>query len=90
MAGDEEGAAELSRVVLESARATLGETHPLTLSCKAALAGDQRTLRRGQEATKLENEALQQLSDTLGPQHPHTLSVRRRERPYWDFEPLTT
>lgn len=65
----------------------MGDTHPLTLSSKAALADDLRSLRRAEEAGKLEREALQQLTDTLGAQHPHTMSVRRRERPYWDFEP---
>jgi tetratricopeptide (TPR) repeat protein len=90
LAGDEEGAAQLSRSVLESARQVLGETHPLTLSSKAALAGDLRSLRRNQEAAKLEAEVLQQLADTLGEHHPNTLSVRKRKRPYWDFEPLPT
>jgi hypothetical protein len=75
---------------LGRAKPAMGETHPLTLSCKAALSDDLRSLRRGQEAAKLEQETLQQLSDTLGPQHPHTMSVRRRERPYWDFEPQPT
>ncbi len=87
LAGDEESAARLSRENLERAKAVLGDTHPLTLSCKAALADDLRALRRTQEAAKLEGEALQQLGDTLGAQHPHTMAVRRRERPYWDFEP---
>ncbi|TKA10498.1 FxSxx-COOH system tetratricopeptide repeat protein [Actinacidiphila oryziradicis] len=90
LAGDEENALTLSRETLERAIRTLGETHPLTLSCKAALSDDLRSLRRGQEAGKLEQETLQQLLEGLGPQHPHTMAVRRRERPYWDFEPLLT
>ncbi|AEW96485.1 MULTISPECIES: FxSxx-COOH system tetratricopeptide repeat protein [Streptomycetaceae] len=87
LVGDEEHAAELSRDTLGRAKATLGDTHPLTLSCKAGLAADLRALRRSEEAAKLEQEVLQQLTDTLGAQHSHTVSVRRRERPYWDFEP---
>jgi tetratricopeptide (TPR) repeat protein len=90
LAGDEENALALSRETLERATRTLGDTHPLTLSCKAALSDDLRSLRRGQEAAKLEQETLQQLLESLGPQHPHTMAVRRRERPYWDFEPLLT
>jgi tetratricopeptide (TPR) repeat protein len=90
LVGDDESAAELSREVLELSRTVMGEAHPLTLSCKAALAMDLRMLRRPQDAAKLETEALQQLGEVLGPTHPHTQSVRRRERPYWDFEPLPT
>jgi hypothetical protein len=87
LAGDEESALALTRATLERATRVMGETHPLTLSCRAALSEDLRSLRRGQEAAKLEQEVLQQLSDGLGAQHPHTMAVRRRERPYWDFEP---
>ncbi|MEU6171265.1 FxSxx-COOH system tetratricopeptide repeat protein [Streptantibioticus parmotrematis] len=87
LAGDEEGALRLSRETVTLAKTSLGETHPLTLSCRAALADDLRALRRTQEASKVETETLQQLAETLGPQHPHTQSVRRRKRPYWDFEP---
>jgi tetratricopeptide (TPR) repeat protein len=87
LAGDEESALALTRETLERATRVMGETHPLTLSCRAALSEDLRSLRRGQEAAKLEQEVLQQLSDGLGAQHPHTMAVRRRERPYWDFEP---
>jgi hypothetical protein len=87
LAGDEEGALTLSRDAAARAVAVLGPAHPLTASCEAALAGDLRTLRRGPDAARLEQQALRSLSDVLGPQHPHTLSVRRRERPYWDFEP---
>ncbi|QHC25476.1 CU044_2847 family protein [Streptomyces sp. GS7] len=53
----------------------------------ALLAEDLRAQRRGQEAAKLEQEAISQLAETLGAEHPHTLSARRRRRPYWDFEP---
>jgi hypothetical protein len=87
LAGDEEGALTLSRDAAARALAVLGPAHPLTASCEAALAGDLRSLRRGPDAARLEQQALRTLSDVLGPQHPHTLSVRRRERPYWDFEP---
>ncbi|MET9877309.1 FxSxx-COOH system tetratricopeptide repeat protein [Actinacidiphila glaucinigra] len=87
LAGDEEGALELSRATAATAELVMGEAHPLTFSCKAALADDLRGLRRNEEANKLERQTLQQLSETLGAQHPHTMSVRRRERPYWDFEP---
>jgi hypothetical protein len=90
LAGDGESAVELSRETLGRAKQVMGESHPLSLSCKAALSDDLRSMRRGQEAAELEQEALQQLSDTLGLQHPHTMSVRRRERPYWDFEPQPT
>ncbi|GAU65434.1 hypothetical protein SSP35_01_07750 [Streptomyces sp. NBRC 110611] len=89
---DEDGAVDLGRDTLARAKVMLGDLHPLTLSAKTALAEDLRALhrggsRRGQEAAKLEQEAIQQLSETLGADHPHTLSARRRRRPYWDFEP---
>ncbi len=86
-AGDDEGALAAGQEALAGARAMLGDTHPLTLSCKAAVADDLRTLRHAQDGAKLEAETLAQLSETLGAQHAHTLAVRRRERPYWDFEP---
>ncbi len=89
-AGDEEGALELSGAALAGAEAALGQTHPLTMSCRAATADDLRATGRQQEAAKLEAEVVQQLRATLGPQHPHTLSVRRRKRPYWEFEPQPT
>lgn len=65
----------------------LGETHPLTLAAKVALADDLRALRDAPRAAKLEEEALRQLAGTLGGAHPQTLSARRRRRPTWDFEP---
>lgn len=79
-------AAELSRDTLRRARHTLGNEHPLTLSCQVALATDLRGLRETEEAGKLEEDALLTLTRTLGAQHPHTLSARQRNRPYWDFE----
>jgi tetratricopeptide (TPR) repeat protein len=89
-AGDDEGALDLSRTALAGARAALGEHHPLTLSCKAALADDLRATRHDQAADALEAEVLGQLTDTLGDRHPHTLAMRRRKRPYWEFEPHPT
>ncbi|MFD7920118.1 FxSxx-COOH system tetratricopeptide repeat protein [Streptomyces sp. NPDC059740] len=87
---DDPGAHELDLDTVERARTVLGDTHPLTLSAKTALAHDLRRLRRGPEAAKVEQEAVAQLAETLGPHHPHTLSARRRQRPYWDFEPQPT
>jgi len=89
-AGDPESAAELSRTTGDHAALRLGREHPLTLSCRIALATDLRNLRRHQEADKAEEEALAALSATLGPQHPHTMAARSRTRPYWDFEPLSS
>ncbi|MGY0018624.1 FxSxx-COOH system tetratricopeptide repeat protein [Streptomyces sp. YJ-C3] len=87
LAGDVDGAAELSLSTAETAGEVLGGRHPLTLSAGAAYATDLRLLRRGKEAGEREQEVIRALSDTLGDQHPHTVSVRRRFRPYWDFEP---
>lgn len=87
LVGDDEHALELSRDTAERAARVLGPLHPLTLSSWAAYAGDLRSLRRGKEAAEKEQEVVRQLAETLGDQHPHTLSMRRRSRPYWDFEP---
>jgi tetratricopeptide (TPR) repeat protein len=86
-AGDQEGAVELSRVTLLRARAVLGTAHPLTFSCQAAFSADLRALHRTEEADKSEREVLDLLAASFGAEHPHTLAVRRRDRPYWDFEP---
>ncbi|MFW6722399.1 FxSxx-COOH system tetratricopeptide repeat protein [Streptomyces sp. MAR4 CNY-716] len=83
-------AEELSRQTLDAVREVLGPRHPMALSAMMALADDLRSQRRLQEAKKVEREAMQVLSDTLGADHPHTLASRRRERPYWDFEPQPT
>lgn len=69
------------------ARATLGEDHPLTLSCMIANAADLRSLRRREEAREVEAEALERLTRSLGAQHHHTLAARQRTRPHWDYEP---
>jgi tetratricopeptide (TPR) repeat protein len=87
LAGDVEGAAELSLSAAETAEEILGGRHPLTLSAWAAHATDLRLLRRGKEAGEREQEVIRLLAETLSDQHPHTVSVRRRQRPYWDFEP---
>ncbi|WP_326798446.1 FxSxx-COOH system tetratricopeptide repeat protein [Streptomyces sp. NBC_01808] len=83
-------AEELSRQTVDTVKEVLGARHPMALSAMMALADDLRSLRRSQEAKKVEREAMQNLSDTLGVDHPHTLASRRRERPYWDFEPQPT
>ncbi|MEV1023567.1 FxSxx-COOH system tetratricopeptide repeat protein [Streptomyces sp. NPDC050264] len=87
LAGDVEGAAELSLATAEAAADVLGALHPLTLSAGAAYATDLRLLRRGKEAGEKEQEVIRGLAETLGDQHPHTVGIRRRFRPYWDFEP---
>ncbi|MEU9536098.1 MULTISPECIES: FxSxx-COOH system tetratricopeptide repeat protein [Streptomyces] len=89
LVGDPEGAAALTDSVITRAMEVLGRTHPLTLSARIAHAADLRGLRDRQKAEKLENEALEDLATTLGAQHVHTVSARSRNRPYWDFEPLT-
>ncbi|MEO3767956.1 FxSxx-COOH system tetratricopeptide repeat protein [Streptomyces sp. B8F3] len=83
-------AEELSRQTADTVKEVLGARHPMALSAMMALADDLRSLRRAQEAKKVEREAMQNLSETLGAEHPHTLASRRRERPYWDFEPQPT
>ncbi|MFI6459523.1 FxSxx-COOH system tetratricopeptide repeat protein [Streptomyces sp. NPDC050538] len=88
LSGDPESAAELSKVTVSRAIEVMGRTHPLTLSARIALAADLRDLRSRQEAEKIEQEALSDLSGTLGSQHVHTVAARSRKRPYWDFEPL--
>ncbi|WP_406173330.1 FxSxx-COOH system tetratricopeptide repeat protein [Streptomyces sp. NBC_00996] len=90
LVGDPEGAAALSRQTVTRATEALGRTHPLTLSARIALAADLRGLRDRQQAEKIEQEALSDLVATLGAQHVHTISARSRNRPYWDFEPLST
>ncbi|WP_405899866.1 FxSxx-COOH system tetratricopeptide repeat protein [Streptomyces sp. NBC_00727] len=90
LVGDPEGAAALTDSVITRAVEVLGRTHPLTLSARIAHAADLRGLRDRQKAEKIENEALEDLAATLGAQHVHTVSARSRNRPYWDFEPLTT
>ncbi|MCG7527744.1 FxSxx-COOH system tetratricopeptide repeat protein [Streptomyces sp. OfavH-34-F] len=89
LVGDPEGAAALTDSVITRATEVLGRTHPLTLSARVAHAADLRGLRDRQKAEKVENEALEDLATTLGAQHTHTVSARSRNRPYWDFEPLT-
>ncbi|NED15278.1 FxSxx-COOH system tetratricopeptide repeat protein [Streptomyces sp. SID9124] len=89
LVGDPEGAAALTDSVITRAMEVLGRTHPLTLSARIAHAADLRGLRDRQKAEKIENEALEDLASTLGAQHVHTVSARSRNRPYWDFEPLT-
>jgi len=89
LVGDPEGAAALTDSVIARAVEVLGRTHPLTLSARIAHAADLRGLRDRQKAEKIENEALEDLAATLGAQHVHTVSARSRNRPYWDFEPLT-
>lgn len=90
LVGDPESAAALARDTVARATDTLGRTHPLTLSARVALAADLRALRDRQQAAKTEEEALADLAATLGPRHVHTVSARSRNRPHWDFEPLTT
>ncbi|WP_369249137.1 FxSxx-COOH system tetratricopeptide repeat protein [Streptomyces sp. R41] len=90
LVGDPEGAAALSQQAVTRASEALGRTHPLTLSARIALAADLRGLRDRQQAEKIEQEALSDLAATLGAQHVHTISARSRNRPYWDFEPLST
>lgn len=89
LVGDPEAAAALTDSVITRAVEVLGRTHPLTLSARIAHAADLRGLRDRQKAEKIENEALEDLASTLGAQHVHTVSARSRNRPYWDFEPLT-
>nr|WP_255519126.1 tetratricopeptide repeat protein [Kitasatospora sp. SID7827] len=87
LAGDDEAALALSRDTLARSTAALGPEHPLTFSGQAALAMDLRLVREADEAARVETEVLARLSRVLGPEHPHTVAVRRRDRPYWDFEP---
>jgi tetratricopeptide (TPR) repeat protein len=87
LAGDEQGALALSEDTVSRARAALGPDHPLAFACAAALSADLRAVRRTDEAEAREREVLEQMSTVLGPEHPHTVAVRRRDRPYWDFEP---
>ncbi|MFD8505718.1 FxSxx-COOH system tetratricopeptide repeat protein [Streptomyces sp. NPDC059687] len=89
LVGDPESAAELSKSTAALATEVLGRTHPLTLSARIAQAADLRSLRDRQQAEKLEQEALSDFVATLGQQHVHTVSARRRNRPFWDFEPQT-
>ncbi|MEO3749291.1 FxSxx-COOH system tetratricopeptide repeat protein [Streptomyces sp. B6B3] len=88
--GDLEGAVELSRDTARRAAKAVGRKHPLFLSCQTALALDLRGVRKGEDADKVEEEALSGLISTLGSQHVHTVSARSRVRPFWDFEPLGT
>ncbi|MFF1652818.1 FxSxx-COOH system tetratricopeptide repeat protein [Streptomyces sp. NPDC058255] len=90
LVGDPESAAALSQESVTRATETLGRTHPLTLSARIALAADLRAVRDRRQAEKTEQEALSDLDATLGPRHVHTISARSRNRPYWDFEPLST
>ncbi|MET8689358.1 FxSxx-COOH system tetratricopeptide repeat protein [Streptomyces sp. NPDC004732] len=87
--GDTESAAELSKDTFTRATETLGRTHPLTLSARIAYAADLRDLRHHQKAEKNEQKAIADLIATLGSEHVHTISARARNRPHWDFEPLT-
>ncbi|PSM38390.1 ATP-binding protein [Streptomyces dioscori] len=90
LVGDFEAATDLSKDTVSKATATLGSSHPLTLFARVALADDLRGLRSVQQAEKIEQEALSDLASAFGPQHLYTVRARRRERPVWDFEPLTT
>ena len=87
-AGDEEGAVELGRDTLQRAAEALGDTHPLTLSAKTALADDLRALRRGQGRREAGAGGA-----AAAHRHPRAPSTRTRSRPaagarpYWDFEP---
>ncbi|GGN78050.1 ATP-binding protein [Streptomyces albiflavescens] len=90
LVGDPESAASLSQEAVTRATEALGRTHPLTLSARIAFAADLRGIRDRRQAEKMEQEALSDLAATLGPQHVHTISARSRNRPYWDFEPLST
>lgn len=88
LVGELESAAELSKDTVDRAARALGTLHPLTLSARVAQAADQRALRDSEQARKLEDEALRGLAQSLGSQHALTLAARRRERLFWDFEPL--
>ncbi|MFE7072110.1 FxSxx-COOH system tetratricopeptide repeat protein [Streptomyces sp. NPDC057620] len=87
--GDFDGAVELSGDTVERATVALGRTHPLTLCARIAFADDLRGLRRSQQADKVEQEALADLTATLDAQHPQLVSARSRRRPFWDFEPYS-
>ena len=79
-AGDPESAAELSRATGDTGRrARLGGHHPLTLSCRIALATDLRNLRQRQEADKIEEEALAALA---GDPRPAASAHRRGPLPH--------
>ncbi|MFF3885278.1 FxSxx-COOH system tetratricopeptide repeat protein [Streptomyces sp. NPDC001914] len=92
LTGDHETALVMSRDTLSRAERgeVLGSAHPLTLAARVALCADLRTTGHRTEADRLEARALDDLAATLGPGHPRTRAARSRERPYWDFEPLTT
>ncbi|GGN78027.1 ATP-binding protein [Streptomyces albiflavescens] len=92
LAGDRERALAMSLDTAARAEAdeVLGPAHPLTLSARIALAADLRATGDRGEAERLEQVALNNLEATLGADHPRTRSARNRERPFWDFEPLTT
>ncbi|MFJ2827459.1 hypothetical protein ACIPC1_07605 [Streptomyces sp. NPDC087263] len=53
-------------------------------SCFAREHGDIERARRR------EQDVLGRLAATPGTGHPRTRAARNRERPLWDFEPLTT
>ncbi|MFF1808944.1 FxSxx-COOH system tetratricopeptide repeat protein [Streptomyces sp. NPDC058251] len=92
LAGDSAAALAMSLDTAARAEAdeVLGAVHPLTLSARIALAADLRATGDRREAERLEEAALDDLVATLGSDHPRTRAARSRERPYWDFEPLTT
>ncbi|WP_369249138.1 tetratricopeptide repeat protein [Streptomyces sp. R41] len=92
LAGDRETALAMSLDIAARTEAddVLGAAHPLTLSARIALAADLRSTGDRREAERLEEVALDDLAATLGHDHPGTRAARNRERPFWDFEPLTT
>ncbi|WP_406358981.1 FxSxx-COOH system tetratricopeptide repeat protein [Streptomyces sp. NBC_00658] len=90
LAGDHDAALAVSRDTAPKSRDVLGRRHPLSLSALIALAADLRAWGDRPVADKTEDAALRDLVATRGPDHPGTRAARNRQRPHWDFEPLTT
>ncbi|MFD3927461.1 FxSxx-COOH system tetratricopeptide repeat protein [Streptomyces sp. NPDC058614] len=90
LAGDHERALAISRDIAHGSAEVLGPQHPLSLSARIALAADLLATGDRENARKREQDALGGLAATLGPDHPRTAAARNRQRPHWDFEPLTT
>lgn len=87
-AADQKGTAvDISADAYRRAAAFLGDTNPLTFSCRAAHSQDLRATGRTEEADEHEAALLDAMTHTFGMDHPHTVATRRRDRPYWDFEP---